>query len=108
MAEVIEIRTRRLLLRQWRESDREPFALLNADPDVMEFFPSLQSREASNASIDGWQSQFALQGWSNWAVEVAESGQFAGLCRSIGSPSHPCLAHPASRSAGAWHAPSGV
>ena len=79
MAELIELRTPRLVLRQWRESDREPFAALNADPSVMEFFPALQSREASDASIDAWQSQFTLRGWSNWAVDMAESGRFIGF-----------------------------
>ena len=79
MAELIELRTPRLVLRQWRESDREPFAALNADPSVMEFFPALQSREASDASIDAWQSQFTLRGWSIWAVDMAESGRFIGF-----------------------------
>ena len=32
---LIEFETRRLFLRQWRASDREPFAALNADPVVM-------------------------------------------------------------------------
>ena len=72
-------KTSRLLLRPWREADREPFAAMNADPAVMEFFPSLQSREASDASIDAWQSQLAAQGWSNWAAELIESGQFIGF-----------------------------
>jgi RimJ/RimL family protein N-acetyltransferase len=36
----VELRTERLLLRQWRDSDREPFAALNADPQTMRFFPS--------------------------------------------------------------------
>jgi RimJ/RimL family protein N-acetyltransferase len=75
----IELATSRLRLRQWRESDREPFAAMNADPAVMEFFPSLVPRESSDASIDLWQSQFSSQGWSNWAVEVLESGQFVGF-----------------------------
>ena len=75
----IELVTSRLRLRQWRESDREPFAAMNADPAVMEFFPSPLSRQSSDASIDQWQSQFSSQGWSNWAVEVLESGQFIGF-----------------------------
>jgi RimJ/RimL family protein N-acetyltransferase len=79
MASVIEFETPRLRLRQWRESDRQPFAAMHADPAVMEFFPSLQSRASSEASIDAWQSQFATQGWSNWAVELIESGQFIGF-----------------------------
>ena len=77
--EAIELVTARLRLRQWRESDREPFAAMNADPAVMEFFPALQSRQSSNASIDLWQSQFSSQGWSDWAVELLDSGQFVGF-----------------------------
>src|SRR5262249_49132497 len=53
-AVIIEVDTPRLRLRQWREADREPFAALNADPVVMEFFTSVQSRESSDASIDAW------------------------------------------------------
>ena len=79
MAPAIEFDTPRLHLRQWRESDREPFAAMNADPTVMEYFPSLQGRAESDASIDTWQTQFASQGWSNWAVELIESGQLIGF-----------------------------
>ena len=50
MAAVIEFETPRLRLRQWRKSDREPFSAMNADPAVMEFFPSLQSRVSTGAS----------------------------------------------------------
>ena len=79
MGAIIELETPRLRMRQWRESDREPFAVLNTDPVVMEFFPALVTREASDASIDAWQSQFAQRGWSNWAVEVAETQTFIGF-----------------------------
>ena len=44
--------TPRLLPRQWRESDLEPFARLNADPEVMRHFPALLSREQSDAMVD--------------------------------------------------------
>jgi RimJ/RimL family protein N-acetyltransferase len=79
VAPVIELNTPRLYLRGWKEADREPFGSMNCDPEVMRFFPSLQGRAASDASIDGWQSQFAAQGWSNWAVEERESGRFIGF-----------------------------
>jgi RimJ/RimL family protein N-acetyltransferase len=32
----ITLRTPRLLLREWRDTDREPFAAMSADPAVME------------------------------------------------------------------------
>lgn len=79
MAAIIEFETPRLRLRQWHETDREPFAAMNADPAVMEFFLALQSRAASDASVDAWQLQFAAQSWSNWAVEFIASGQFIGF-----------------------------
>jgi RimJ/RimL family protein N-acetyltransferase len=79
MPQFIEIDTPRLRLRQWRESDYEPFAAMNADPVVMEFFESPQTRAASDASIDAWRGQFAAIGWSNWAVELRESGEFIGF-----------------------------
>jgi RimJ/RimL family protein N-acetyltransferase len=75
----VEIITPRLRLRQWRESDRAPYASLNADPEVMRFFPSTQSREDSDRSIDVWRREQDERGWSNWAVEVLASGTFAGF-----------------------------
>jgi RimJ/RimL family protein N-acetyltransferase len=75
----IELETTRLRLREWRESDREPFAAMNADPLVMEFFTAPQSRSASDASIDAWQAQFRERGWSNWAVELRSTGEFIGF-----------------------------
>ena len=52
---------------------------MNADPAVMEFFLSPQSRAMSDASIDAWQSQFEQRGWSNWAAELRSSGEFIGF-----------------------------
>jgi len=51
---------------------------MNADPAVMEFLPSLQTREASDASIDRWQAQHEATGWGNWAAELIDSGEFVG------------------------------
>jgi RimJ/RimL family protein N-acetyltransferase len=79
MPATIELETPRLKLRSWRDADREPFAAMNADPAVMEFFPAPQSRAASDASVDLWQAQLQTQGWSNWAAELAESGEFIGF-----------------------------
>jgi len=52
---------------------------MNRDPEVMQFFAALQSEESSNATIDAWKSQLARQGWSNWAVELAEAAEFIGF-----------------------------
>ncbi len=62
--------TQRLLLRQWRDSDRDAFARLNADPLVMEHFPRCLSRDESEAWVSRTQEVIAERGWGLWAVEV--------------------------------------
>jgi RimJ/RimL family protein N-acetyltransferase len=71
--------TDRLRLREWRESDREAFARINADPRVMEFFPSVLSREASDALADRAEKHFREHGFGPWAVELIETGEFIGF-----------------------------
>lgn len=74
-----ELRTERLILRRWREEDREPFARMNRDPAVMEFFPALLSREESDALIDRIETRFVDCGFGLSAVELRESGEFVGF-----------------------------
>ena len=75
----IEFSTERLRLRQWRASDVEPFAALNADPRVMEFFPSMLTLEASAAMVDRVRAQITERGWGFWAAQLLESGHFIGF-----------------------------
>jgi RimJ/RimL family protein N-acetyltransferase len=65
----MELVTHRLLLRRWRPEDREPFARLNADLRVMEFFPALMSREESDQQIERFERNFEEHGFGMWAVE---------------------------------------
>lgn len=65
-----ELRTDRLLLRQWRPEDREPFAAMNADPEVMRHFPALMDRAGSDALAARAESVIAAEGWGLWAVEA--------------------------------------
>ena len=74
-----EPRARRLLLRQWRPEDREPFAAMNADPRVMEFFPSTLTREESDAVADRLQETIDAHGFGFWAVEIPGVTPFAGF-----------------------------
>ena len=74
-----ELRTQRLILRAWRDRDRGPFADLNADPEVMRHFPSVMSREDSDAWLDRATGQFDDQGWGLWAAEVPGVSPFIGF-----------------------------
>jgi RimJ/RimL family protein N-acetyltransferase len=74
-----ELRTSRLLLRRWRQEDREPFARLNADPVVMEHFPGRLTREESDEFIDRHDALLAERGYGLWAVEVVGASQFIGF-----------------------------
>lgn len=71
--------TERLILRRWQASDREPFAQLNADPRVMEFFPSLLSRGESDALVDRIEEDFDLHGFGVCAVEIHTDATFLGF-----------------------------
>ncbi len=75
----IEPVTARLLLRQWRESDRAPFADLNADPVVMEHFPAPLSREVSDALLDRCAAGLARDAYGLWALEVRQTGVLVGF-----------------------------
>jgi len=86
-------RTGRLLRRRWRDSDREPFARLNADPRVMQFFPRPLSLEESNELwtalsliLISMVSGFALPSW--WKT-IPLSATLGWLSRSFQRRSRP-------------------
>ena len=72
------IRTERLLLRRWRESDREPFAAMNVDPGVVEHLRGPMSRERSDDFVDRIERHWDEHGWGLWAVEVVDVAPFIG------------------------------
>jgi RimJ/RimL family protein N-acetyltransferase len=71
--------TERLLMRRWLPSDREPFAELNGDPEVMRYFPRRLDRAGSDALIDLLEGRFDEAGYGLWALEVTATGQFIGF-----------------------------
>jgi 3-dehydroquinate dehydratase/shikimate dehydrogenase len=73
------IKTERLILRQWRESDFAPFAKLNGDPRVREFFPSLLTPEESDNLAKYAMKKIEEQGWGFWAVEAPGVADFIGF-----------------------------
>ncbi len=66
------LQTRRLGLRRWRETDLDPFAAMNADPVVMEYFPDTLSTKESAALIERIEASFEQHGYGLWAVEITE------------------------------------
>ena len=74
-----ELTTARLLLRRWRDADREPFARLNGDPEVMRHFPSTLTPAESDRSIDQFDREFEDRGYGLWAVEVTGRFPFIGF-----------------------------
>ena len=73
------LRTERITLRRWSDSDRAPFAAMNADPEVMEHFPVMLTRDESDTMIDRIEAAFKAHGFGFWAVEVTGSGEFIGF-----------------------------
>ena len=75
----MSIATERLILRQWSESDLEPFAALNADPRVMEFFTHVRTREQSDETAHRIASHIDAHGFGLWALERRDTGDFIGF-----------------------------
>ena len=73
------VRSARLLLRPWRDSDLEPFAALNADPVVMEHFPRPLDRAESDAFVARIRAHFDRHGFGFWAVEAPGVAELVGL-----------------------------
>jgi RimJ/RimL family protein N-acetyltransferase len=75
----VQLRSPRLLLRAWRPEDLEPFATLNADPQVAEFLPSTLTRAQSDALAARIAAHFEAHGFGLWVVEVPGEVAFAGF-----------------------------
>ena len=76
---VPRVETERLVLREFLERDRAPFAALNADARVMEHFPSALTREESDELVDRIGQRWAEDGLGLWAVERRDDGAFLGF-----------------------------
>jgi RimJ/RimL family protein N-acetyltransferase len=73
------IRTDRLILRRWQDSDRGAYAAMNADPEVMRYFPHTLTRAQADEHINIMERRFEQDGVGLWALEVADSGEFIGF-----------------------------
>lgn len=69
----------RLGFRIWEESDRELFANMNANKEVMRYFPKTLDSKESDAFIDRIQEHFESTGYGLWAVELKDTKEFIGF-----------------------------
>jgi ribosomal-protein-alanine N-acetyltransferase len=77
-----QLRTKRLLLRRWLTRDRDAFAAMNADAEVMEHFPATLSRPQSDVAVERIEACFEQHGYGLWAIELRGEESligFAGL-----------------------------
>lgn len=73
------IETERLLLRPFKEADKEPYAVINADPEAMRYFDAPFSRELSDASIQRSHDNLKIHGYHFVATELKATGTFIGI-----------------------------
>lgn len=92
---MMQLQTPRLILRQWQEADYQDFAQLNADPEVMAYFPNILETQASDKLADRCRLFIEENGWGLWAVEHKESGDFIGFVGLnkplVALPFSPCV-----------------
>jgi len=70
----VALRTPRLLLRQWRDEDRAPFAAMSADPEGLRYLAAPDAVWVDRA-IEHWRRH----GFGQWVVEIPGVASFAGV-----------------------------
>ena len=75
------LKTERLILRGWQESDFSPYAALNADAEVMEFFPESMHLDAeqSREQAERFSARIEANGFGQYALELCDGGDFIGF-----------------------------
>lgn len=71
------LRTPRLILREWRDSDRGSLAEMSAAPIIMEYMLPMD-RSASDNWIARMQANRDEHGFCQWAVEIPGEAAFIG------------------------------
>lgn len=73
------IETDRLILRQWTPADTPLFIQLNSDPAVMQYFPSIYTKEETEFFIQYCSQSITEKGWGFRAIEEKSTAQFIGM-----------------------------
>jgi len=75
----VSLRTRRLVLREWREEDAEPFAAMSADPAVMQYLVPFPDRAAMDAGVAAARTHWREHGFGQSVVELPGEAPFIGV-----------------------------
>jgi RimJ/RimL family protein N-acetyltransferase len=75
----IALRTPRLLLRQWRDDDYEPFAAMSADPEVMELLLGPYDRAKSDFWVDWARNYWREHDHGQFVIELPGEASFVGI-----------------------------
>ena len=75
----VELRTPRVLLRQWKDSDFAEWVVMNADPEVRKYFPAVLNEDMARAEGERIRAAISQRGWGMWAIEVPGVFPFAGF-----------------------------
>jgi len=73
------LESERVLLREWRESDVEPWVALNLDAENLQYFPRVYSAEESLASYMRIRDLLNENSFGLWAAQEKSSGEFMGF-----------------------------
>lgn len=76
---LIYFETKRLIARDYLPSDYLPFSEMNADKDVMKYFPSILTKQESDAFLDRNQQELTTFGYGLFAIEEKSSNEFIGF-----------------------------
>ncbi len=91
----VTLKTQRLILRPWQTSDLKPFAEMNADSDVMRYYPSVLSTSESDELAEKISARLSENGWGFWALELKDNGEFIGFTGlnkpGYDLPCNPCV-----------------
>lgn len=80
---IVSLQTERLILRQWQPKDFAVFARMNADAEVMQYFPKILSKKTSDVIANKCQQLINEKGWGFWAVslkaDIDNKSDFIGM-----------------------------
>ncbi len=90
----MRLRTARLLLRPFLPQDLEPFTALNADPEVMRYFPAVRDQAETRAAMARNTALLTTEGFAPWAIDLPGAG-WIGFCGlsipTFSAPFTPCV-----------------